>query len=510
MLFPFIFSYAEIHYNLKYFYPKYYLKLPEILFDLPKRIIKNSNNEIPLLLIIKDADLFPITIKNIEINIFNKKKTEKIYLDFSEKISTKYFSKIFQISVPLNFIDTFLKVNVNFTVWSKGKKRVFINDNYIGLEENPFTFFYSKRKLPFPKNWFAGEPHYHSNYTSDQVEFGADIHSTKVLAKAMGLSWFFVTDHSYDLDDYENDYLKNDPRLRKWEKMKQDCKNEDSNELRVLFGEEVSIGNKKNRNVHLLAIQNKKFIQGKGDGAEIWFRNKPDRKIKEIPKLISKKNLFIAAHPNEEVPFMQYLTLRRGNWSPEDYGNGEITHLQLINSDVKNDITKNIFYWKKLLLSGKKFYLIAGNDSHGNFNFMKQIKIPFKKLFISKKQIFGNFMTVFKYHKNKPINGLKNGCIIVSNGPFINFSLMASNKEFYIGDSIKEGVYIINIEKKTSLEFGEIRSVTLLHGDLEQNKEDKIYLKTGDKIKVKKKSYLRMELITTNGLAFTNPIWIGY
>ena len=214
----------------------------------------------------------------------------------------KKYQKIFPlifISIK-NIFPGFLKIDINdfkpnqildiavdFTILRNSKEINFRNDNYAGLSSRNYQCYYSEEPLPYPENWYADEPHYHSIYTSDQVEFGADIESTKIMAKSIGLSWLFITDHSYDLDDCENTFLENDPLLPKWNKMLEDVRKNDSEEFRILPGEEISIGNSKKENVHLLAINLKEFIEGKGDSAEIWFKNKPQKFLKEISK--SKK-----------------------------------------------------------------------------------------------------------------------------------------------------------------------------------------------------------------------------
>jgi len=275
MLIPFFISYAEIHYHLKYIFPKYYLKQPEIIADIPIRIIKLISNKLPVLIIIKDSHLFPIILNKVTIKIRGKEKTITKIFTLNIKISQTYYSKILFVDLIDLKPEQFLDISVFFMIQQNKKNFTFLNDNYNKLSIETFQCYYAKEKLPYPKYWFAGEPHYHSNYTSDQVEFGADIKSTVKLAKSIGLSWLFVTDHSYDLDDLEMNYLKNDPSITKWEKMHKDVRDCNNNKFRVIAGEEVSIGNSKGRNVHLLAINNEEFIEGSGDSAEIWFHNKP-------------------------------------------------------------------------------------------------------------------------------------------------------------------------------------------------------------------------------------------
>jgi len=528
---PLVFSYAEIHYHFRYLFPKYYRKLPEIISDVPIRVIKSHSSKLPVLIIIKDSYLFPIDLKKIRIIIFGK--GEKISKDFSfdTHLNQKYFSKILTIDINDFKPNQILDVAVDFTIFRNSKEMNFRNDNYAGLYTKNYRCYYSEEPLPYPENWFAGEPHYHSIYTSDQVEFGADLASTKIMAKSIGLSWLFITDHSYDLDDCENSFLKNDPLLPKWKKMLEDAQKNDSKEFRILPGEEVSIGNSKKKNVHLLAINLKEFFEGKGDSAEVWFKNKPQKFLTDIVKWNKEKgesiypaprnsqpatrnpqpdSLFIAAHPNEKISFLQKLTLRRGNWHIDDFLQIGIKFLQIINNSNMQSIEDSIHYWKMLLLDGHKFFIIAGNDAHGNFNIMRQIKIPFIKLFSSVEQVFGKFHTVFNYKRNDPIKGIKSGKIIVSNGPFLDFWLEINGKKYPIGSTIHTNKAKIFYETKSTPEFGEIKKIKLFIGDYSKKEEKQILnFQNACELEIPENGYVRMSLSTSKmGKVYTNPVWI--
>jgi hypothetical protein len=500
MFIPFIASYAEIHFHLKHLFPKYYSDFPEIVTDIPIRVCKKNNSELPLLLIIKDADKFPVKLLEIEIKIIGHNSYKEV---FNQKIDQSYYSHIINLDIaklPLGKYQLIAEIKVT----KQNKTYLFINDNYKGLTPVPYQFHITE-DLPYPSNWFAGEPHYHSNYTNDQVEFGADIGSTSVMAKTMGLDWFFVTDHSYDLDDKPDDYLQFDPKLTKWKKMQEKVAQNDSEDCRIIAGEELSAGNAKEQNVHFLIVNNQKFMQGFGDSAEKWFHNKPTMNLSDISK--ESQAIYIAAHPNENVPFMQKLTLRRGNWQLIDFLQNDIQFLQIINGN--SQLQSNIRYWKELLLAGHKFYLIAGNDAHGNFNLMRQIQKPFLKLFSNKNQIFGNWHTVFKYSKNDPIKGLKNKQVIVSNGPFLNFWLENSSGRYTIGENVNPGKYTINWECATTEEFGNFKSLEFYLGHA--GKEKKLNsISQSTQIELPASSYLRSSGKTKNGgQVFCNPIWIN-
>jgi hypothetical protein len=52
--------------------------------------------------------------------------------------------------------------------------------------------------LPQFEDWYYGDTHYHSIYTENPAEFGGPLVPTLEAARAVGLNWFFLTDHSWD------------------------------------------------------------------------------------------------------------------------------------------------------------------------------------------------------------------------------------------------------------------------------------------------------------------------
>ncbi len=506
-MFPITINYAEIHFRYPFIKSKYYRKLPEIITDIPFRL---SNRKIPILLIVKDANSFPITINKITAFIKSKNGDFEETLPIEKTIKDDYFSEIFFYEIPEAIQENqYLSLDIKINCFTENKRYSFINDNYLTLDRKSFSTYFANKKFPYPKNWFAGEAHFHSNFTNDQVEFGSDIYSTSIMAKSIGLDWFFVTDHSYDLDDRPDDYTKNDSSIPKWHQMWKDVETYDSEKMRIIGGEEVSIGNTLNQNVHLLHLNSKKFIEGFGDSGDSFIHKNPTHSIKDLKELGNDNSLFIAAHPFEKVPISQKIILKRGNWNVIDFTSSKIHFVQAINSNLQSDIFPGIRKWEELLFNNFKAILIAGNDSHGNFNFMKQIKIPFLKLFISRKQIFGQFHTIFFNDENDPIQGLKNKNIVVSNGPFLSFFLESKGVKYNIGSEIDFGVFILKYQAKSSEEFGEIKKIKLIIGTISNQKKRIIINPPNNyKIEIKQNSFLRMELLTNKrGFVFTNPIW---
>ncbi len=504
---PLNFSYAEIHYTVAGIKPLYYQKSPEIIFDAPVRCLTSRSDSLPIALIVKDAHLFPAKIYDLKL-IIHSEPDEIITLDLNSSFNKPFEYMIFHIPLQNKWYDKKISFDLQFSFQSGSLKKTMLNDNYTKLKKLSFSCFIDNQPRTFDENYFLGDPHYHSSFTSDQVEFGAPLEITALFAYTMGLDWFFSTDHSYDLDDFEDNYLKNDPDLSKWNKYSNLINKISNDKLNISLGEEVSIGNRKNQNVHLLLINYPEFVHGKGDSGEIWFKNSPDSQITELKK--HKNTLTIAAHPFEKIPLSQKLTLNRGQWSLKDYNDNNIDLLQAVNQNSPTEVFKSISIWSKFLLQNHRFYILAGNDAHGNFQFMKQIKTPYLSLFISKKQIFGQFFTAFKYHSNSPVQAVNNHHIIISNGPFIDFYL-SLDKKYYIGNEYSNPsspkLFFLS---SSNLEFGIIKTIKFFIGDIDKKKETCIINpKSGFEIDLPIKGYVRMECLTDKmALAFTNPIWI--
>ncbi len=505
---PIPISYAEIHYRLPWLKPAYFRNLPEIITDLPTRYIARADYSLPIALIVKDADKFPVTINRVTAYIIQKGRTRKRAFELDQTFSATYRSIILPIANNDLIMNSYCRITLKIDCTARGKQYTFYNDNFPGLDWQPYCCYVTEKPLPYPQGWFAGDPHVHTNYTNDQAEFGADIALTRAMAIAMGLSWFFVADHSYDLDDMPDNYLENDPNLPKWHQMRKEVAELDSSECRILPGEEASIGNARGENVHMLSINRDDFIPGHGDSAENWLENHPQVSLNQLEP--DQNGLLIAAHTFEQVPILQKLLLRRGNWSIRDFHVAGIRHLQAINSARRQDIVESLLHWRDLLLLGNRFVILAGNDAHGNFNVMRQISVPFLKLFSSRKQTFGRMMTIFKHRTNDPIAGLDHGEIIVSNGPFLRFQLGKGDHAVTIGQSMKSRKERLFFEAETTPEFGRITRIDLLIGDIDCCSEQRIVNPENKKrLHLPSRGYVRMELRTRNGgFAATNPIWV--
>lgn len=524
---PIILLYPEIHYRFRYFkYSKYYQEEPEILIDVP---YKTLNNKVPVYLIIKDSDIFPVMLWSVKFHFMFEDGSVfiKTFI-IDEKISAKMYYKEFEFA----FEDKkgFIGVSAEINTYIKGALRRIVNDNFKGINSG-FEVYIDDDEELFD-NYIQGDLHYHSEFTSDQVEFGAPVLATKSCAKALGLDFFALTDHSYDLDDEPDDYLKNDPELKKFVEMKRACKDASDENITILPGEEITVRNGKNRNVHLIAYDDE-FFYGKGDSAEEWFKTRSENSISDVMRSVKPSTITVAAHPFNKIPKLEYFLVKRGVWSTEDILDNKITHLQILNGDYDDNFFAGLNNWISLLLRGEKIFITAGNDAHGNFNVFRQVKMPMFELTSENKQIFGKCRTVIYSHSKSKIDifaGIKSGNMYITNGPHFILNVRDGDKIYDIGSTFKvesgelEAEFFINSSKYS----GSIKAIVLYRGFINSTEEkilwkqeivDDIY-SFNEKIQLpveKMDFYIRLQVFTSsthgNGKmlqhrAYSNPIWI--
>ncbi len=525
--FFFILGYAEIHYRFRFLPSFLFKKEPEIVFDLPIRA--QLGKPVPLFLFIKDANLYPVILLRIEIRIQNNQDTFSIEHDFSLLVKEKFFAKTIWLPSDIFKKDGPHEITVHLKYQTdSGKIKHLIQDNYRTIPHRPFHIYLSKYSLPKVSNWLWGDLHIHSNYTDDQVEFGASIAETIEAARTIGLDFLAITDHSFDLDDHPDDYLKNDHTFPKWRKFQSEVANlqQQFSDFAIIPGEEVSVGNSRKQNVHCLIFNDKKFHPGNGDSAEKLFYNQPTMSLKTLLEKKNSSALAIAAHPTESPPFSQRLILRKGKWTEIDLRLDKLDALQILNGNDEH-IQKGKDAWIKLLLEGRRIPIIAGNDAHGNFNCFRQIRIPFWKMTYSRKHLLGSMRTAVRVSQNSRkdiLNAIRKSRVIVSNGPFAIFYLHGK-VQAQIGDTFKgTGSVKIFIKAVSTIEYGCWEEIKLFIGNILKGKEKEISIsfpKNELQLEIKQKlneinwDYIRLEAYTRKEsnryFCFTNPIWIeGY
>ena len=524
---PVFLLYAEIHFSFKWFRSRLFIKEPEILSDLPVRI--EPGKQLPILILIKDAHIFPIKLQNIEVILY---QDCKIILNYEKQyilpINNHWWDDTLLIDVYN--ISGIIQVNVIITYEINGDTKTCNIHNYPLSSHDRMETFISEYLYPNDENVVYGDLHYHSNLTEDMVEFGAPIKSTLEAAEAMGLDFFCNTDHSYDLDDKPGSWTETDPKLEKWNKSRIEIErlnSESSSSSFIIPSEELSLHNNKGKNIHALIINNKSFLPGAGDGAEKLFHYEAEYDTINLHDKMEENSLCIAAHPFNKPPLLQRLLFKRGIWEKDDILPENMIGLQILNGELDKSFYLSLTIWIKLLLEGHHKYIYAGNDAHGNFNQYRQIGIPMLTLKEKKQQLFGQFRTgVIVRGKSKnvttTINSLRKGNCFITTGPFLDIICRLSKSTYNMGSTVNSNTGILEIVIKSSPEFGVINKIIIKKGIIGEKAEmDHFIIANLHKFQFKHKyeiytsayCYYRciVELNAVRDVktfAFSNPIWL--
>lgn len=519
-------AYAEIHFRFRFLPSRLFQKEPEIIFDLPHR--GQHGKPIPLFLFVKDAHRFPIRLLEAKVNLTHVQTQKATHVQFplQAEVTQKFFTKIFNLPAA-NFPQPGeYQVQVHLTYIDPAQKaKSMTQDNYRYIPHHPFSIFVSPYPLPEMENWYWGDLHVHSNYTDDQVEFGAPIAATVLAAQAVGLHFMAVTDHSYDLDDDPDNCLVNRMDIPKWIAFQKEIKSWQSEhpEFIVIPGEEVSTGNHRGRNIHCQILNDPQFHPGNGDSAERLFRPQPTQKLTELLEKKSRSALAIAAHPQEIPPLSQRIILKRGSWSVKDCFHEDLHALQILNNSSEKSLHRGVELWKQLLLNKRKIGIVAGNDAHGNFNCFRQIAIPFLSMVYKKYHLLGQVRTAVQtnqFDTSGILEAIRHMRMVISNGPLALIRVKGKSSA-ELGDEIPFPIESRLVVHGISIpEYGHWKELRLCMGDFQQKQEKiKIIPITRAKLEIimefdlKELSadYLRLEAYTQRNqykyFCLTNPIW---
>ncbi len=529
-LFIGIILYAEIHYRFPFFpFSRYYIREPEIISDAPYRM--ESGNSLSILILIKDAYRFPIRLHSIKIQIGSSNElSQELVLTKNINIDTRWWYEI--IPVDIEQFSGHCTIHTTIVYEIKGKIKQCYIHNFKGLKKRPLETYISQDPLPGKKfGWHWGDLHYHSSLTEDFAEFGAPLEATQEIANVLGLSFVCITDHSYDLDDLQGFWNKNDPDLKKWYDSRRTIErlNRDNSPL-LIPSEEVTCKNSTKKNVHILVLNHPDFIPGSGDGAEVWFNTQTEMTIRQVVHNVGNNGLVIAAHPRATFTFLGRLFLNRGQWKEEDFNVPGLSRFQILNGFFGwKEFDEGIHYWKKLLLKGEKAFIYAGNDAHGNFNVYRQIKLPTVSLWENKDQIFGKCRTGVLLESpptvESIISSLKQGKCVISDGPLLTIEASTDMSSCSFGESINGDIIGIKASSFSSAEFGQLIELVLFLGDIQNGEELELKSFRFDNRTFEKtvkfdfnagsaKGYIRGILRSQcdDGefhFCYTNPIWIN-
>ncbi len=516
-----IIMYSEIHYKLPWFRGFLYKKQPEILFDMPKRIV---GNQLPVLLMVKDSNRFPVHVEQFKFRVFkNGRAVKSESKRINKSLAQLFYHQLFTFDVT-QFAGQDIRVDCTLVVEANNRYRDVKNHNLTRKFSSTFSVYVDTEKLTIPDDWKKGDMHVHSNYTEDQVEFGAPLPAYLKMGRALNLDFIGVLDHAYDFDDVPGTWNFKDENFTKWKNFKKEVEklNDENDRFTIIPGYELSVDNGLGENVHMAVLNNNEIFQGAGDAMENYKAYASKLYYRNVLDKLEENSLAFAAHPNAPQKFLHRKILKRGQWNAHDFTD-KLAGYQILNGNTGGEFYKGKAIWIQKLLSGKKISVFAGTDAHGNFNYNLAIKYPLLSMKQSENHIFGEFFTFLKSGIDQSPSNLtataKKGASVISNGPFLNLEIRNENTIYSIGDRIDFLPEKIYISAASTDYFGRVDFIRLIVGNCKNKSENSLELRDIDKKEYDQSlgiklsdgdSYIRAEIKTVKGkIALTNPIWIN-
>lgn len=375
--------------------------MPEIFLDAPHQLLPGK--PLTVWLLVKDADRFPVRVRAVTFTLWDEAGAtakERFEPEDARARCAKPLQHL-AFTLPYARFKGRLRVLGRIEVEdARGRRQAFDTHNYPGLPSFPLEIHLLDAPPPARAGWHAGELHSHSEFTSDHVEFGAPLALMQETADAVGLDFVLSSDHSYDFPYHRARYLEPvDPHENYAAYRAQAAAlNAARPALPTLIaGEEISCGNARGQNVHLLAFGHHEFIPGNGDGGRRGLNSRPDLTIAEVLERLGDTPAF-AAHPAGHRSRMQRLILGRGPWRDEDVrpgpGGRSVRGLQFWNGTLGRDYQDGKAQWISRLLAGQRLLPLGANDAHGDFNHNIHVKIPLVSVRLSRGHLFGRVRTL--------------------------------------------------------------------------------------------------------------------
>ncbi len=445
----------------------------DVLSDIPWRI--NPGKNIPISYMIKDADQFPLYIRTIKIYDDDEPIGDGAndILVYTHGLWQWFTGDLWYDHDDLspsifNETDNYLEIHVVFDITS-----AFDVHNFYTVHKSP-------NDLPKLGNWYYGDTHYHSFYTDNAYEFGAPLETTAVTGKAIGLDWAAATDHSFDLDP------------NRWRNLVSDSVIYSTNNFRIFPSEEISctvLSPLYQEYNHYLAYNITEYIPG----GEWEDGTGSDYNCSELVSIVNRQGGFgYPAHPMDDGIFIQPWQDYSLNFRGLEIWNGAGDTAKL---------EEGLKQWTKLLLKGRKIFVEAGSDAHGDFSSFGRVR---------------TLVLASNFNNKEILSSLRNGHSIMTDGPLVVFSI----NNAIIGNTLKasKGANInLNIKWNSTQEFGKVGHIKIVKGVIGNNEimEKEIHPNSYSgsnriTLKATRDVYYRLIANTSDGhRVYTNPIWIN-
>ncbi len=366
--------------------------------------------------------------------------------------------------------------------------------------------------LPRIDGWYYGDTHYHSEFTDNPYEYGGPLAATAEAARAVGLSWVTVTDHSYCLNHPKTPQEKK--RGNRWQTYQRAVRKMSRlyPDLLLVPAEEVTV-RKGVMGLHMLSYGNPYIEDTHPAGfGSLTLEEALGRLDASDEK---RENGFVyAAHPASEWT----------TWTDDDYREAEdprhggvFRGVQLFNEKIlySQSSTSTVeggvldpcamlgeedrrpwstqlqdgvrAHWVERLLipslrefaeTGelRKYFAIAGSDAHMDFNYALRPHPTFFMHSVSD-NAFGKVRTLAHLRvahgraltERNLLDALGNGRTALTDGPVVLFALRrgSNNREYLLGDTVtltagEDLVFVL--DWLSTEEFGPLHRISLYLG----------------------------------------------
>ena len=516
-LLPVIALYPEIHYRFFRWFPSFLnVNQPEVIFDAPRRL--GPGEDLPVTLVVNDLHRFPAELSDCAIAVACNDQSPRRF-DFTDTASCEVRHPLrrslraFVFRIPRSALPGgHFSVTCRVMVVCGKRKRVVINDNLKGTGKLSFACYAANNSLPGSEYCSYGDLHVHSHYSQSHVEFGPPLAVIGVLARAQGLAFAAITDHSYDLACSIDDYLKSDSNLVRWKTFQEEINAEREDGVVLIPGEEISCLNSKGNVIHLCGVGLKEFIPGTMDGARKNRHREKQLTVGEAVGMIHQQGgIALAAHPGTRTDLLQKMFLSRGQWSVNDLLCG-INAMQIFNGGFTSSWRNGKALWINMMQRGLKVPVAAGNDAHGDFNRYRAIAVPFLEISENPGRYMGYARTgIYGRHAtaSELMAALRRGETFITTGPFAAICSSDSSDASIVGHRpVSSDLREIFLHVISTPEFGHIRSMEVYGDERKQSglPEKKIFSRNYTDVNYKiceridlvslpaKLSYLRAEV----------------
>lgn len=384
-----------------------------------------------------------------------------------------------------------LRARILYDMGVTGEKQV-EKDMKIYVADSPWPTF---------TNWYAGDSHYHSWKTYNLYEIGGPTEAVSLSARAVGLQWLTVTDHSCDLimEGHEAD----------WPTLGTEVKTLSNADFVMIRAEEVTT--KGNYGIigirHLLAFDFDNLILGDQVGNPYYF-NEILGQGPYNDNLQSQNGFGYSAHPGRwedswfesemswpdvdndiafHIPTFKGLEFLN-NPSPYYAENafhpwGSNPHngdWQSYDANWRASTIDGAADWDRLnsmgLASARKFFCLGGSDAHGDLNFYTGVDVAalldFEYDTDARDYAIGKARTIAYLpsglSEENVLLALRNGQTIITDGPAMIFGIDTDGDGSFYGANdlriadgpanVSSSAHIVGSFKSTR-EFGRVRAI---------------------------------------------------